>query len=131
MDETDQQILKILKKNSRMSYIDIAEKVDLSEGAVRKRIDNLKKDGVIKRFTIETSAQTEGLVIIRIDPAKTREAAKEVKNYAERVYELSGEWDVVAWLYASDIRELNEKVDKIREISGILDTSTLIKMKEH
>jgi len=131
MDEIDEHILRILKEDSRKSYIDIGEEVGLSEGAVRKRIDNLKKSGIIKRFTIETSAQTEGLVVVKINPQKTTETAKKIKDYAEKVYELSGEWDVVAWLGASDITELNKKVDKIRDIPDVLDTSTLLKMKEY
>ena len=41
MDEKDKEIIKILKDNGRAGYIDIGKKIDLSEGAVRKRIKTL------------------------------------------------------------------------------------------
>ncbi|MBS3817257.1 MAG: Lrp/AsnC family transcriptional regulator [Candidatus Thermoplasmatota archaeon] len=131
MDEIDEEILDILREDARTSYIDIGEKVGLSEGAIRNRVKKLKESGKIKRFTIETSAKTEGLVIIRAEPAKTKKAAEKIKEHSEKVYELSGEWDIVAWIHSSDINELNQKVDKIRDISGVSNTSTLIKLKEH
>lgn len=131
MDEIDRQILDILREDARASYIDIADKVDLTEGAIRKRVEKLKEEGVIKRFTIETSAEVEGLVIIKSDPARTTEAAKKVKEYAEKVYELSGEYDIIAAIHSYDITNLNKKVDKIREAPGVSYTSTLIKLNEH
>ncbi|MFO7792116.1 MAG: Lrp/AsnC family transcriptional regulator [Candidatus Saliniplasma sp.] len=131
MDEIDRDILDILRENSRANYIDIADKVGLTEGAIRKRVKKLKESGVIKRFTIEVSAEVEGLVIIKSDPAQTKEAAKKVKEHAEKVYELSGEYDIIALIHSYDISDLNEKVDKIRETPGISYTSTLIKLKEH
>ena len=38
IDETDEKILKSLKENSRMTYVEIGRIVDLSEGAVRNRV---------------------------------------------------------------------------------------------
>lgn len=131
MDEIDREILDILREDARTSYVDIADRVDLTEGAIRKRMENLKEDGVIKRFTIETSADVEGIVIIEADPAQTKEAAEKIKNHAEKVYELSGEYDILALVHTSDLDDLNDKVDNIRETPGVIDTSTLIKLKEH
>jgi len=123
--------LNILRDDARTSYVDIAEAVDLTEGAIRKRMERLKEDGVIKRFTIETRADVEGIVIIKADPARTKEAADEIKAHAERVYELSGEYDILAWVHSDDLEGLNSKVDNIRETPGVSYTSTLIKLKEH
>jgi len=131
MDEIDRRILNILRDDARTSYVDIAEAVDLTEGAIRKRMERLKEDGVIKRFTIETRADVEGIVIIKADPARTKEAADEIKAHAERVYELSGEYDILAWVHSDDLEGLNSKVDNIRETPGVSYTSTLIKLKEH
>ncbi len=131
MDEIDKQILDLLRENGRASYTEMGEKMGLTEGAIRKRVEKLEESGAIKRFTIETSAKTEGFVLIKADPTKTREAAEKIKDHAEKVYELSGEWDIVAWIYSDDISDLNKRVDRIRDAPGILNTSTLIKLKEH
>ena len=47
MDEIDQQIIDILKHDGRASFVDIAKKTKLSEGAVRKRISALLQAGDI------------------------------------------------------------------------------------
>ena len=53
MDEKDKQIIKILKDDARAGYGDIGSKVDLSEGAVRKRIKTLTDENIIKKFTVK------------------------------------------------------------------------------
>ena len=65
MDEIDVKILKILKEDSRTKYVKIAKTVGLTEGAVRRRIRNLINRGIIKRFTIETTVEVEGIVLIK------------------------------------------------------------------
>ena len=78
MDNLDLDILSILKKNSRKKYVDIAESVGLTEGAVRRRVKRLKEEGKIKRFTIETTTEFEGIVLIETHPTRTKEAVSEI-----------------------------------------------------
>ncbi|MEM2454494.1 MAG: winged helix-turn-helix transcriptional regulator, partial [Candidatus Bathyarchaeia archaeon] len=69
MDQVDLQILRILKENSRIKYVEIAKAVGLTEGAVRRRIKQLKENGIIRKFTIETSIELVGLVLIETEVA--------------------------------------------------------------
>ena len=55
MDDIDKTIIKILTKDSRTPNTEIAQKVNLSEGSVRARIDKLISSGAIKNFTITLS----------------------------------------------------------------------------
>ena len=57
MDKTDALILKILSQKANATATEIGEKVGLSVPAVNKRILKLQKDGIIKNFTIITSAK--------------------------------------------------------------------------
>ena len=41
MDELDIQILSILEKDSRTKNTEIAKRLSVSEGSIRRRIDNL------------------------------------------------------------------------------------------
>ena len=52
-DKIDDEILKILKDDSRESFVDIGKKLKLSESAVRRRVKNLSDAKIIKKFTIE------------------------------------------------------------------------------
>ena len=67
MDETDYNIIDILRENSRETNMEIARKLNVSEGTIRKRIMNMVNNGIIRKFTIETSISIEGIVLIKLD----------------------------------------------------------------
>jgi Lrp/AsnC family transcriptional regulator for asnA, asnC and gidA len=131
MDSIDEKIISILKDNSRRTNKEIASLVGLSESAVRRRIENLVKRGVIKRFTIElglsnkTSAITLVSVKPSVDTAKVSEALKSLKG-VEIVYEITGQYDIAAIVSASSIAEINKCIDEVRRIEGVDDTNTVI-----
>jgi len=129
MDNIDLKILEILKSNARAKYVSIAKKVGLTEGAVRRRIRKLQNNGVIRKFTIETMTEFEGVVLIETEPTKTRNVAERMKEIAARVFEVSGDYDIAAFIQAYTIDELNRKIDAIRGLPGVLNTNTLIKLK--
>jgi len=52
LDEVDRDILLHLSADGRLSYTDLADYVDLSRIAVRKRIERMEDAGVIKGFTV-------------------------------------------------------------------------------
>mgnify|MGYP000253426734 FL=1 len=130
MDSIDLEILRILKDNARMKYVNIAKKVGLTEGSIRRRIKKLQEDGVIKRFTIETTAEFEGVVLVETEPTMTSNVAKNMKKIATRVFEVSGDYDIAAFIQAYTIEDLNRKIDAIRNLPGVLNTNTLIKLKD-
>lgn len=128
MDQLDVEILKMLKKDSRTKYVKIAEVIGLTEGAVRRRIKKMMEQGMIKKFTIETKSEVEGVILVKTDPAKTRDVASKMKEISDKVFELSGDYDVAALIQAHTIEELNKKVDKIRRLPAVLNTNTLVKL---
>ena len=128
MDDIDRKILEILKENARTKYVDIGEAVGLTEGAVRRRIEKMLEAEIIVKFTIESSIEFEGVVLIKTGLEQIPEIKKHVKEYAERIFELAGEYDIAVLIQAFSIDKLNWKVDKIRKTPGVLDTKTLIKL---
>jgi Lrp/AsnC family transcriptional regulator of lysine biosynthesis len=128
MDKIDIEILEILKKNSRTKYVEIAKRVDLTEGAVRRRMKKLLETRSIKKFTIETSIEMEGIVLIKTDPAETRRTVLKIREIANRVFEVSGDYDVAALIQTFTMEELNERVDQIRDLPLVLETNTLIRL---
>jgi Lrp/AsnC family leucine-responsive transcriptional regulator len=50
MDKTDVVLIQLLLVNSRLSYAELAEKLNLSVNAVHKRIQLLIESGVIRKF---------------------------------------------------------------------------------
>ncbi len=61
MDNLDYGIIDLLRQNARAGYGDIGEVVGLSASAVKRRVDRLVADGVIRGFTIRVDPAVDGL----------------------------------------------------------------------
>ena len=51
LDQIDQQIIALLQEDARSSYADIGSQVALSAPAVKRRVDRLRSNGVIRGYT--------------------------------------------------------------------------------
>lgn len=131
MDDTDVKILNLLRDNSRMKNTEIARHVNLTERAVRARIEKLTREGVIRKFTIETTpVGVEGLVLIDTNVGRTPAVKEKARELSDAIFECTGEFDVAVRLRADSLDELNKRVDELRAFPGVIRTSTLIKLLE-
>ncbi len=131
MDSIDEKIISILKEDARRPFVEIAKEVGLSESAVRRRVKALVDNGIIKKFTIELASgdKTSALTLISVSPSidtsKVSEKLKGLKG-VDTVYEITGQYDIVAIMSAPTITEINKCIDSIRRIEGVDDTNTVI-----
>ena len=131
MDDTDREIIRILKDDGRATYSDIGKRVSLSEGAVRKRIKALVDSGVIRRFTIKVGLTegAEAIALLSINSSfPTSDVSKLLKKFhnVETVYEITGQYDIAAIISGLNIVEVNECIEKIRRVDGVVNTNTMI-----
>jgi Lrp/AsnC family transcriptional regulator of lysine biosynthesis len=134
VDKIDEKIIEILKENARTTYVDLGKALGLSEGTVRNRIQALTDAGVIKRFTVEISLSVgvRALIMISVDPQKpTQEISDKVLSLpgVEKIYEVTGEYDVVTVVSSSTIENLNRTIEEIRVIEGVVKTNTVIVLR--
>lgn len=130
-DKIDEKIISILKDDARKAFVEIAQEVGLSESAVRRRVKNLVDNGTIRRFTVEmgVSNKTSAITLISVSPStdtsKVSEKLKALKG-VDVVYEITGQYDIVAIVSAPTIMEINKCIDDVRRIDGVDDTNTVI-----
>ncbi len=134
VDEIDEKILRLLEKNARMTYVDIGREVGLSEGAIRNRVQSLVENDVIQRFTIEKSTQVgvRALTMIAVNPGTpTFEISQKVDELrgVERIYEVTGEYDIIMVSTGSNIESINRVIEDIRKIKGVEKTNTIIVLR--
>lgn len=134
IDNIDGKIMQLLRENSRMKNVEIAQCVSLTEGAVRARIDRLVKGGGIQRFTIESSAEAGGVfgIVMLKTKGDIKKAMQEVSSLGLHHYafEISGDYDGCLVLEAPSLTELDKKIDQIRSCRGIQQTITFIAVKK-
>ena len=130
-DKIDERIIGYLKEDSRESFVDIGKKLKLSESAVRRRVKNLVDSKTIDKFTIELGEEnvTSAIVLVSVDSATetSKVSLKLAKlNGVKTVYEITGQYDITTIMSASSIAEINNSIDALRKITGVVDTNTVI-----
>ncbi|MBL7206597.1 MAG: Lrp/AsnC family transcriptional regulator [Candidatus Aenigmarchaeota archaeon] len=131
MDQIDFGIIELLDANSRISNTEIARKVGVSEGTVRKRIEGLIDSGLIEKFTIEFGVKRglKAFVLLKYLPQKnTKEIVEAIKAIPEvrSCFQTTGEWDMIVRVFTDSSKEFNNVVDKIRKFPWIIETKSLV-----
>ena len=131
VDNTDKEIIEILKHDGRATYSDIGKRIGLSEGAVRKRIKALVDSRTIRRFTVKVGLTegAEAIALLSVDPSlPTSEVSKALKQFSnvETVYEITGDYDIAVTISGLNITEVNECLENIRRLTGVANTNTMI-----
>ena len=133
MDTMDEEILAILKKDARESYVNIANQLNTSEGTIRGRVKKLVEQGIITRFTIRTKGKNvKALIAVQMDiNAENPKWDKIVEiDGVEMVYEVSGDNDLIAMVDVMSTENLNDIIEEIRGL-GVKSTRTMLILKEH
>jgi len=135
MNEIDNKIIKILRKNSRTSYTQIAGRLNLPEASARYRVKSLIKKGIIKRFTLELATSgTSSLVGAKTNPnIDSRKVSKTLLKIqgVEKIFELTGEFDLMILIRTSDPPRLNAVLETIRATQGVAFTTAFFILQEH
>ena len=134
-DKIDERIIGYLKEDSRESFVDIGKKLKLSESAVRRRVKNLVDSKTISKFTIELGEDnvTSAIVLVSVDSATdtSKVSLKLAKlDGVKTVYEITGQYDITTIMSASSIAEINNSIDALRKITGVVDTNTVIILRK-
>jgi DNA-binding Lrp family transcriptional regulator len=125
MDQTDRNILSYLRDDGRASYTELADELGVSEGTVRNRVQRMKEEGVIERFTVET--KVEGISAVVMAKISTDTDISEILgSLTEGIdfYEVTGDYDLVMEIERETTEELNEEIDSVRAVEGVVDTKT-------
>ena len=134
-DKIDEKIIGYLKEDSRESFVDVGKKLKLSESAVRRRVKNLVDSGTIKKFTLEIGEEnsTSAIVLVSVDSATdTSKVSLKLSKLegVKTVYEITGQYDITTIMSATNIAEINNTIDALRKIPGVVDTNTVIILKK-
>ena len=130
-NKIDEKIIDFLSDDSRESFVDIGKKLKLSESAVRRRVRNMVDNGTIKKFTVEVGDKntTSAIVLISVDSTidTSKVSVKLTKlEGVKTVYEITGQYDITVIISAPNIAEINNSIDALRKIPGVIDTNTVI-----
>jgi Lrp/AsnC family transcriptional regulator for asnA, asnC and gidA len=133
-DKSDVKIVNLLLDNGRMSASEIARRIgDISERAIRYRIDRMVEDGAIQISAV-AKPQAFGLTTIadvwlEVESDRILEAARKMADFDNVSYVACGigETDVSIQVVARDTSEIYHFVTEVvRKVPGVRKTTTSI-----
>jgi len=134
MDRIDQGIIDQLRTNARAGYGDIGQVVGLSASAVKRRVDRLVADGIIRGFTVQIDPKVEGLATEAyvelfcrgtVSPTDLKRILSGVPEIVEACT-VTGEADAIVIMRARDVIALEEALEKVRAAASVDHTRSAI-----
>lgn len=137
MDDVDLKIIHILLKDSRTSLYKMGSSLGISQTAVRKRIERLKKEGVIKGQTILINEQKIGWERVIVGIKTSENSFFDVINrlrlvrYINEIYTSTGPYSIVVEVRGPKgiTKHVFSVIKKIEGIEGICPMMFVERMK--
>ena len=135
LDHVDRQLLRELQTDARQTNVALAAKVGLTEGAVRRRIDNLL-DGAFRIVAVGDpellGLTTHAVIGIRAELGQIEPLAIKLAEMRELsyVYETTGQFDIIVVGFFTSNLQLREFItSKLARVPGIIDSDTFLVMR--
>lgn len=138
IDKIDKHIIEKLILDGRASFANIAKDINLTDVAIKKRLERLKQKGIIKNIFAEIDYDVIGYnecveVLMVLDPFKKDNIIKKLKENDNiiAIQEILGEYNLMCKVIAQDKENLKDVLNNIYGIDGILKVNVLSILKEH
>ena len=138
MDETDHQLISLLRQDARMSVAALAAKLGVSRGTVTNRIRRLEDNNVIVGYTVRLRPDVQRNEIkawmsIAVEGNQTRAVIARLLGEpgVATLHDTNGRWDLLAELRAENLQALAKVLERIRLLKGISNTETSIHLETY
>ena len=135
LDFTDKEILRLLKSDSRQSFVEIAKVLKVSNSLIHQRIAKMKESSLIKNTTLTLDEKLLGYGACSFTGIVLKEAhfAHKVVDELSLIPEVvecdfvSGKYPIFVKVFAANNEHMREVLyEKIHQIKGVSGTDTFI-----
>jgi DNA-binding Lrp family transcriptional regulator len=138
MDDTDRDLISLLRQDARLSIATLAARLGVSRGTVTNRLRRLEDEGVIVGYGVRLrpDAQPQQIrawmgVLVEGNQTRTVIANLLGEPGVEALHDTNGRWDLLAEIRARDVAELSQVLERVRLIKGIASSETSILLKSY
>ena len=134
MEDTDAAILRLLARDGRMSFTDLARETKLSVSAVHSRVKRLEQRGAIRGYQAIIDPDAVGLPITAfvsakpIDPAAPDDAPERLAKLTaiEACYSVAGDESYILKVRVASPGELESLLQEIRTVANVSTRTTIV-----
>ena len=140
MDRIDQNILQALRANGRLSIVDLAAKVNLTNTPCSERVKRLERSGFITGYRAILNMEQLGLghmTVVQVSLTATGDTSLDDFNQAvgkidevESCLMVAGSFDYLLTVRTRDIRHFRDVLgEKITKLPGVHQTNSFAVME--
>lgn len=138
MDETDHQLISLLRQDARLSVATLASRLGVSRGTVTNRLRKLEDDSIIVGYTVRLrpdvqQSDIKAWMSIAVEGNQTRTVIASLLGEpgVATLHDTNGRWDLLAELRAQNLQDLAKVLERIRLLKGISNTETSIHLETY
>lgn len=137
LDKIDFVILQKLLQDGRTSFSAIAKETNLTDVAIKKRIERLKRKGIVKDITANLNYKTLGyenpiLIQIRTEMSKNKDIIRKMNemDHVLELHQVLGEYNIFAKLIVPDLEKAEQFINSLGKLDGVIDVKTMVVLSE-
>lgn len=135
-DELDLELIRQLQKDGRARHVDLAKKLNVVEGTVRKRIRDLLENNIIKTIAAPNISKLGynfiGFMALQVQMAKLRRIADVLGKKPNVCYLafVTGRYDMIAIVITRSPEEFAHLIEKeISAIPGVVRLESFVNLE--
>jgi DNA-binding Lrp family transcriptional regulator len=137
IDELDGRLIAALADTPRAPVLDLARRLGVARGTVQARLDKLQQRGVITGFGPDLSARALGydvvaFTMIEIAQGRLADVVAHLRAIPEvlEAHGTTGPGDLHCRLVARNNEHLQDVINRVLEVQGIVRTETHVALSE-
>jgi DNA-binding Lrp family transcriptional regulator len=131
MDDTDRQLIGLLRNDARASIASLAKALGVARGTVHNRLVRLSANGTIVGYTVRlkpdiAEQRMRAFMTVAVEGNQVDAVIKSLRGdpAVAALHSTNGRWDIVAELRADSLEAFDRVLARIRLIQGISQTET-------
>ncbi|MEU6171550.1 Lrp/AsnC family transcriptional regulator [Streptantibioticus parmotrematis] len=138
LDRIDRQILSVLVRDGRATYLDVARQVRLSANAVADRVRRMRSQGVIRGYRADLDLAVTGRALVALTDVRLRDGV-EGRGFEAGLAGLpqivwaahtTGEYDYQLRVACTGTAELEQVVETLKRDHGVRELRSRIVLRE-
>jgi Lrp/AsnC family leucine-responsive transcriptional regulator len=134
VEDTDREIVRLLTRDGRMSYTDLARATGLSTSAVHQRVRRLEQRGVVMGYTAAVSPDAIGLPLTAfisvtpLDPSAPDDAPERLADLPEieACHSVAGEESYILKVRVATPSALEDLLARVRSAANVSTRTTVV-----
>ena len=131
MDDTDRNLIALLRKNARASLSELAAQSGITRATVRARMARLEQAGEVLGYQVTLKGDVShdpvrGLMMLGIEGRGADRITRHLTGFREvrAVHSTNGRWDMIVEIGTDSLEALDRVLAEIRRLDGVSTSET-------